>query len=233
MDVTEECKVIGKTVRDLCTGAKRQTLLYISDVLKGSKSKKILSYKHEQTPYHAKLHSWTLTDIQRLLQKMVLDDYLKEELIFCRDIPHAYLRLGGRIDKLMSGIDKVDMTVKIENKTKRPEAVAKVVPAAASSATATNNSRLNLDVTTTKLIDELIDRCHNDLLDECRKLAAERDVTIFGIMNMQAIKLMSQKMPISKEEMLEIAHVTPANYAKYGQNFLNITESYAAQRLCK
>lgn len=234
--MTEECKIIARAVRDLCTGSKRQTLLYISDVLKGANTAKIRSYQHDKAPYYGKLQSWTLPDIQRLLNKMVLDDYLKEEIIYCRDMPQAYLRLGTRIDKLMNGNEKVQFAQKItEIKTKRPnDAVAIVVPAAAAgSATGACTSRLVLDDTTKYDWEPLNDRCHNDLLDLCRKYSSQLKVTMVSIMNMQAIKQMSRDMPVSEEEMMRIPHVTQANFDKYGKEFLKITERYASEKLCK
>lgn len=232
--MTEECKVIANIVRELSTGPKRQTLLYLSDVLKGANTKKIRDYHHNSSPYYAKLQSWHITDIQRLLQKMVLENYLQEEMIFCKDIPQAYLRLGTRVAQLMNGAEKVDFVVKIiENKTKQSEPVACVVPAAAGSAAGSSTSALILDNKTKELLGELRDKCQNDLLGVCQKLAVDRGVTIFSIMNLQAIKEMAQKMPVCEEQMLSIPHVTKANFDKYGRELLEVTEKYAAEKVCK
>lgn len=243
VDVTAHCKVIVKAVRDMCMGSKRQTLLYLSDVLKGSNTQKIRSYNHQKEPCYGHLQAWPLTDIHRLFHKMVGDDYLREELIFCRDIPQAYLRLGIKVDQLMNGQVKVEFPIKIEDekKTKKDtvETLVKKVPAGSISTTSSTSATtdvtvpLILDDTTATQICELKDRCHNDLLDVCRQMAAQRNVTMVSIMNMQALKAMAQKLPETEEQMLTIPHVTQANFVKFGKELLHITQQYAAEKLCK
>lgn len=88
-----------------------------------------------------------------------------------------------------------------------------------------------MDSGTNKQIKELEDRCHSDLLDTCRTIASENKVTQASIINLQAIKVMSEKMPENQQEMLQIPHVTKANYEKYGARFLTITQNYAAEKL--
>ena len=42
---------------------------------------------------------------------------------------------------------------------------------------------------------------------------------------------MSIELPESEEEMMKIPHVTRANYEKYGESLLDVTQRYAAQKL--
>ena len=42
---------------------------------------------------------------------------------------------------------------------------------------------------------------------------------------------MSSQLPESEEEMMEIPHVTRANYEKYGEALLDVTQRFAAQKL--
>lgn len=215
---------------------KRQTLLYIGEVLKGSNTAKIRSYHHDRSPYYGTLQSWALPEIHRLLHKLVLEDYLQEELIFIRDIPQAYLRLGKHIDKLMNGSVKIEFPMLSANKKKRgpagPQPVANV-STTVSAGGSTTSTPLVLDAVTANKMTELKDRCHNDLLDACRKMAAQKNVTMVSVMNMQAIKAMSDRMPETEAEMLQIPHVTQANFVKYGKDLLIITQQYATEKLCK
>lgn len=241
VDVTAFCKTIVKAVRDMCTGSKRQTLLYMSDVFKGANTTKIRSHQHERSPYYAHLKTWLATDIQRLLHKMVLDDLLKEELIFFKDIPQAYLRLGMKVESLMNGPLKVEFPLKVAEAKSR----TKIAETAAKNDTPTDDASgadepslpasnpLVIDDATAALLAELKDKCHNDLLDVCRTMASQRGVTMISIMNMQAIKAMSERMPETEEDMLLIPHVTPANFVKFGKQLLEITQQYAAEKLCK
>lgn len=215
----------------MCTGSKRQTLLYMSEVFKGSNTQKIRNYGHEKSPYYATLSSWQVSEIHRLMHKLVLDDYLQEELIFCRDIPQAYLRLGKNIEKLMKGQVKIDFPMLSAKKTKTSApAVASVTALPAADGAA---APLVLDAATAIQMTELKDRCHNDLLDACRRMAAQKNVTMVSVMNMQAIKAMSDRLPESEADMLQIPHVTQANFVKYGKELLIITQQYAAEKLCK
>lgn len=71
-------------------------------------------------------------------------------------------------------------------------------------------------------------QCHEALLEECHTLAQERCVTLSSLMNLSAIKTMSEVLPDSEEAFLKIQYVTQANYAKFGANFLKITRKYKA-----
>lgn len=60
-------------------------------------------------------------------------------------------------------------------------------------------------------------------------MALERNLTLSAIMNLTAIKTMSDVLPKTKEEFLKIPHVTVANYKKCGENFLAITKKFREQ----
>lgn len=68
--------------------------------------------------------------------------------------------------------------------------------------------------------------CHEALLEECRRLALEKNVTLSSIMNLSAIKTMSDVLPKTREEFLKIQHVTVANFNKFGEYFLKLTKSF-------
>lgn len=99
IDATKVSVEIAKAVRDICCGRSRFTLLHIVDVFKGSQSKKVVENNHQRTPYHGQLKDWNRSDIQRLLHRLVIDGYLKEDLIFTNDIPQAYLKIGPKIER--------------------------------------------------------------------------------------------------------------------------------------
>lgn len=222
IDVTTTCQGIARAVRDLCNGStQRYTLLHMVDVLLGSNCKKVVMNRHNEHNYYGKLKDWTRTDVQRLLHKLVLDEYLKEELIFCRDIPQAYLKIGLNVEKLMNGQAKIEFAV--ETKKSRDERFnesVSIVPAE------------NLDLSTNSALKELKERCLNDLYEKCRELASERNINVANVMHTGAIKAMSEEMPESEEQMLSIPHVTKANFEKFGKEFLGITQNYAAEKLC-
>ncbi|XP_058447528.1 recQ-like DNA helicase Blm [Malaya genurostris] len=219
VDVTDDCIAIAKSVRDLCTGRNRFTLLHLVEVFKGSEQKKIIDNNHHRSPYHGRLKSWDRSDIQRLMHKLVIEDYLKEDLIFSNDIPQAYIKIGSKIEKLMNREVCVNFSVKEKLSSKRSQPVDV-------------GSEPKLDSQSNAQLKELQERCYNDLLDICRSLAAQKNVTLASVMNMQALKAMSVRLPETQAEMLSLPHVTKANFEKYGQQLLEITQNYAAEKLC-
>ncbi|XP_052867460.1 recQ-like DNA helicase Blm [Anopheles cruzii] len=221
LDVTDDCIMVAKAVRDICGGNNRFTLLHLVEVLKGSENKKVLEKRHDRTPYHGKLKSWERCDIQRLLRKLVLEDYLKEDLIFSNDIPQAYLRIGSKIEKLVTRRVRIDFSIKQKQLAKRGKAVVAATPSSSTIGTLFAGK-----------VKDLQTRCYNDLLEVCRTIALQRDVTLASIMNIQALKTMSEKLPETATEMLALPHVTKANYEKYGKQLLDITQNYAAEKLC-
>lgn len=101
-DVTAHCQAIAKCVRDICRNG-RYTLLHVVDIFKGSNIKKIVENGHNKHPLHGKGAKWNKSDIQRLLQKMIFEEYLSEFVFMYNDIPTMYLKLGPKVNQLMSG----------------------------------------------------------------------------------------------------------------------------------
>ncbi|XP_017034099.1 recQ-like DNA helicase Blm [Drosophila kikkawai] len=219
VDALEFARKAARAVKDLCSGRSRFTLLHISDVLKGSKIKKIVDFNHDKTPHHGALKTWEKNDIQRLLRKMVIDGFLREDLIFTNDYPQAYLFLGLNISKLMEGTPTFEFTV---TKKEGKASVGSVSePGAASSSGGDGKSGMQ----------EIHERCYTDLLDLCRTIASQRNVTMASIMNIQALKSMAETLPLTEKDMCSIPHVTKANYDKYGAKLLEITSNYASEKL--
>lgn len=84
-----------------------------------------------------------------------------------------------------------------------------------------------------KILVELQDRCYKELMEIIRGIAGALDVSASSVMNMIAIRAMSQILPDSEEAMLQIPHVTKANFEKYGKALLDITQKYAAEKYGK
>uniref|UniRef100_A0A182M204 RecQ-like DNA helicase BLM n=1 Tax=Anopheles culicifacies TaxID=139723 RepID=A0A182M204_9DIPT len=221
LNATEDCIMIAKAVRDLCGGRNRFTLLHLVEVLKGSENKKVLENGHNRTAYHGKLKAWDRCDIQRLLRKLVIEEYLKEDLIFSNDIPQAYLRIGTKIEALVNRRVRIDFSIKEKLSARGKQLPKTDVPAAS----VQESSQISVQ------LKDLQSRCYNDLLEICRAIAMQKNATLASIMNIQALKAMSEKLPESPGEMLTLPHVTKANFEKYGKQLLEITQNYAAEKL--
>ncbi|XP_061393663.1 recQ-like DNA helicase Blm [Musca vetustissima] len=227
----EYCRKVAHCIKELCSGRSRFTLLHIADVLKGSNIKKIVEFNHNKTRHHGILKDWDKADIQRLLRVMVTQEYLREDLIFAKDIPQAYIYLGPKVEKLMK--ENVKMEFALTRKQGRGQLstagssndnVAKSTASGTLASSSTSKSN--------ELLTDIYHRCYSDLLDLCRTIAAQRNVTMASIMNIQAIKAMAEQLPETEAEMCSIPHVTKANFDKYGAKLLEITRNYAAEKLC-
>lgn len=80
---------------------------------------------------------------------------------------------------------------------------------------------------------DLTKRCYIDLLEVCEKIAAQKNVNLSSIMNIQAVKAMSEKFPETELQMLALPHVTKANFEKYCKPLLEITQNYATTKNSK
>lgn len=148
---------------------------------------------------------------------LVLDEYLRETLIFVREIPLAYLKVGTQADKLMSG--KVRIEFAIENTKAKKGKKADVNLKDNGPCSATNDA-----------LKKIQEDCYTDLLQKCHDMAQARQVTVGSVMNNQALKLMAEQMPTTEEEMKKLPHVTKANYDKYGKELLDILQYHAGEK---
>ncbi|XP_076043264.1 Bloom syndrome helicase isoform X2 [Oratosquilla oratoria] len=217
IDVTKECRAIVQAVQQLCSGGRWSnnfTLNHFVDIFKGSEAKKVMTNGHNRHPLHGVGKTWSRTDSERLMRKLVLEGYLKEDLIVNQnEIALAYVRVGHMAQELLSKDKKVMFEIQErragnETKTAETEGVA-------------DDDELK----------QLQEECYNCLLDTVKALAEARQVSYTNIVNLAALRHMSQSMPESEEEMLKIPHVTQANYFKYGGALLEVTQRYAAQKL--
>lgn len=93
------------------------------------------------------------------------------------------------------------------------------------------SSALLFESDATKKLKEIQEKCKNDLLEICNTIASEKKITVSSLINMQAITAMAEKLPESEQDMLNIPHVTKANYEKVCKQLLSVTRHYSAKRM--
>ncbi|KAG8182427.1 hypothetical protein JTE90_018310 [Oedothorax gibbosus] len=214
-DVTLEAQAIVRCVAKIVDTKKRKnfTLPYIVDIFKGAKTQKIMAAGHDKLELHGKGHRFARGDCERMLRKLVLDQFLHEDLFINKmELAISYIYLGRRAKELMTGNIKVIMPFHKSTKNKPALSVAS-----------------NLEEED-KEIKQLSEKCYNELIEVSKAIAAERHMHYTNVINIEALRLMSREMPMTEEDMLMIPHVTRAVYEKYGKRFLDVTEKYAAER---
>lgn len=218
MDVTDIAKNIVATVADICS-YHGLTVLQLVDIFKGAMTKRITDAKHQLCKGHGSLKNWERNDIQRILHKLVVENYLREEIKVFNDIPICYVKVGKNVAQLMSQNKKIEFAI-----------AEKRFGAVTNKKTETQVIRTRSDEEFNDKISALRDRCYHDLMDIARSIADERNLTIQQVINMEALRQMSIQMPETEEDMLQIPHITNANYEKYGKKFLEVIIPYSAQQ---
>jgi bloom syndrome protein len=210
VDATEIAKMVVSAVQDLCSGSRRFTVLHMVDVLKGAETKKVIESNHNNTKFHGHLKAWERNDIGRLIHKLIIENYLKEEIVIVREMAQSYLKIGPQVARLMQPGSQQRIKFALSEKNQKATKVDVI-------------GENDQD-------DELRDRCYHDLMEIAQTIAEERGISLGQVMNMGAINEMSKVLPTTEEQMLQIPHVTKANFGKFGAKFLETTQNYAAMR---
>lgn len=92
----ETCQKILKAVEALSCDPNKITVLQCAELLAGKKIINIQNkYNFDISKYHNVI-TCSLSDITRLFGKMIIEDYLYEEIIFISEVPRLYVRVGLR-----------------------------------------------------------------------------------------------------------------------------------------
>jgi bloom syndrome protein len=114
IDATEICKKCIEAIRDHCTSS-RHTVLQMVELFKGAETKRIVDNGLNKTKYHGIMKQWDRSDIQRILHKLIIENYLREDIIIIRDIPQSYIKLGTKVSQLMAPTSKLKINFAISN----------------------------------------------------------------------------------------------------------------------
>lgn len=192
---------------------------------------------------------------------MILEEYLQETMYINNEITCAYVKIGRKASELMTKKDvkvynfskkihyhRIIISINLNNflvilqyvrvylvidvyvvtfNTQVQIPIRKSNKSTSGVATVSTVNSKEVD----NNIKELHDRCYAELMTIIREIADTLDVSASSIMNMVAIRVMSQRLPENEEAMLQVPHVTKANFVKYGRALLNITQKYAAEKI--
>ncbi|KAF9815115.1 hypothetical protein SFRURICE_010391, partial [Spodoptera frugiperda] len=213
VDVTEECKLIVRCLRESSATRCSFTLLHVADTLRGSKQQRLQAL--HDSPMHGKCKSWHRGDPMRLLRQMVVRGLLAERLVVNNDIASAYVVLGPNVDKLMVGGLRIVFPMRVGT-VRGTLQVAPVADTASPVAA---------------LLQRLEERCYADLVEACREMGNARGASLAAVLPQAALKAMASRLPEKAEDMLALPYVTRANYHKYGDQLLQITSAYAIEKM--
>ncbi|XP_054631947.1 recQ-like DNA helicase BLM isoform X4 [Dunckerocampus dactyliophorus] len=211
-NVTEEVKMIVRFVQENCekVGARfgrtpqqnRLTLNMLVDIFVGSKSAKI------QTGMFGMGGAYSKHNADRLFKKLVLDNYLMEDLYITNNGQAvAYVSAGPKALNVLSGHVQVDFyeTESASSARKNRAIVAKNV-----------SQR-----------DQMVQECLKELIDLCKQLGKAFGIHYFNIFSTATLKKISERLSSNPEVLLQIDGVTEDKLEKYGAEVIQVLQKYS------
>ena len=187
-DVTGPARQIAACVGQL---RDRYGVKMVLDVVRGSKSEKVLRQSFDRYPAYGVLAAYREEELREIVNAMLLQGYLEQST-------GAYptLQRGERAFDLLRGEAKVTMRVSAKNDAapkarKRPQDLPKGDPA-------------------------LFDR----LRQVRAKLSAAQNVPVYVIFSNATLEAMAAYQPTTPAQLLEVPGVGQAKLQKYGREFL-------------
>jgi bloom syndrome protein len=217
VDITEIATKICRGIRSL--GEKDNlTLLHFSEVLKGSKSAKVIEKGHDKISIHGLLSKYKKNDNERILRKLVFQNFLKEDvkIIESMDTVASYIKIGPRFQELDSNSSKIKIEFDFEDGSSSSKFGGLFSHAENAHETELQKLRGKLKFDIEALIQKI---GHDFNLKNIRNMFTNKIVTD-----------MIENLPENKSEMLQIDTFTKVIFEKYnGDEFLKIIKFYKAK----
>ncbi|CAF4466766.1 unnamed protein product [Rotaria sp. Silwood2] len=221
IDCTRLSIEILKLVSDL--NQINSTLPYIIDILRGVDNKTIRDAGHHRLRAFNSCHQLTRLDLERLISRLIIDGYLKQEFIDQQpSLNIAYLRPGINAVQLTSSNSQrsgnttkiqIELTIRIEQM---------------------NNTNNNTDEERSnskqKSIEQINEQCFTELKKELKIIFGTSSYS--NVISERTIKELVKFMPRSKEKMIKNVHeVTEELYKQHDFNrLLRILQRFGSQR---
>ncbi len=194
---------------------KNVTVNFLVDILRGSKAKRIIQSNWDKDPAYNTGQSHSNSELNRIIRKLILEKFLWEDLVVSAEgMTSAYVKKGPRFNQFGAGGAK--FTINIEKSVKTSLSSVSV---------ASSNSKEIVDDALVKLEEE----CIRELKRVLGKFMPEK--TIYSAIPIEILREMSQKLPQTKEELLEIEQMTAFRYEKFGHLILDVCKDFSTKRM--
>ncbi|CAF1586360.1 unnamed protein product [Rotaria magnacalcarata] len=218
IDCTRISIEILKLVSDL--NQTNTTLSYIIDILRGVNSKTILDAGHHRLRAFNLCHQLTRLDLERLITRLIIDGYLKQEFLDQQTSSIvAYLRPGvNAIQLASSSSQRSTNTSKIQI-----ELIIRIEQINTNTDEERSNSK-------EKSIEQINEQCFIELKKELKVIFGSSSYS--NVISEQTIKDLVKLMPRSKEKMIKYIHeITEDLYRQHDFNrLLRILQRFGSQR---
>lgn len=195
-DMTKEARQVIACVEEL---GERYGINVVAGTLLGGKSAKLREYRVERYPTYGTLNKMREQEIKDLIGQMMQDGYLKQT----RD-KYALLQTTGKAQDIMDDICTV--TVKMEPKNSRIMEEDDRIK---------GTGKRRSDILNTRGMEFF------EILRELRmRIAREESLPPYLVFSDKTLVDMCVRLPMNREEMMEVNGMGAFKYEKYGERFL-------------
>ncbi|BHF65829.1 hypothetical protein SprV_0200884200 [Sparganum proliferum] len=212
-DLTQDAKMIVEVVADFVGRRRNITLNYCVELFRGAQTAQIQRNNDSKNPLYGKGASYSKTDAERLLHRLLSDRILIEEFaITAVDTVAAYLRLGPKADSLLSGQQKIMLPVAVNLKIRGTE------PVVAGEEPVDRVASIRND-------------CYEALVRTAKQLTSQQGISNYATVFPNEMLLeIADQLPTTPEELLRIPQCTEYKLNRFNatQAFLDVTLNFLA-----
>ena len=182
-----------------------------------------------QDPLYGSAGRYNQNDCYRIVKKLILEGYLWEELIVSKEgMAMAYVKKGPRGDTLASGAVRLELdvvapktlavaTVKVKIK------ISNLPPKCYIFFLFQSDSE---DVELRRLEEECFERLKVAVLEANPQLKS-----CFAALPAECFQEISKKLPVNKEQMMDIDQMTAVRFDRYGEILLDVCSQFLEKRM--
>ncbi|CAH8848049.1 unnamed protein product [Trichobilharzia szidati] len=210
-DVTEDAMKIVRSVEVFLRSRRNVTLNYLVDLFRGANTSQIQRSGDQTSQIYGQGSSYSKTDAERLLHRLVSERVLYEELAVTQmDHVVAYVRLGLKATALLNGSLKITLPISVPTRPGQSEVNVVGRPPEDRYASIRN-------------------QCYEELVQAAKQLTSSQGISNYATVFPNEMLLeMSSSLPTTREELLQIPQCTEykLNCFNAESAFLEITLNY-------
>jgi len=222
VDITEVAKQIIIAVQRLSSRPQYRnfTINQFVDIWRGMKNQKVVSCKWDNDLIYGKGKSYSTMEANRILKLLVIEGYLWENMIISRDgVATAYLVPGNKCQQLISG--QATVLHQMESKS-----------VAGSGGQNAGDMEPLADPRLAALQEEAMDELKHLVLETGKQLHPEKQFKgVNEIIPLQALRMISEKLPLDNEALGKIEYMTAYRLSLYGDVILSTCKEFSDQRM--
>jgi len=215
-DITDISKsLLGAVMRMERGVSNRFTCLQLVEVWRGGKSAKVVDSGWDKDPLHntCKISS---EEAVRVIRRLCSLNYLREEIVAARDRKAiAYIKSGSKAQALMSGFEKVTHYVD------KSQAGSSGISFGEVESLPENEKKFR------ELEEECLEELKQVVLAAGQDYYPENKINnVNEVIQIEALRIISKRLPITREELLQIDYMTQFRCEQYESVIFGTTKHY-------